>query len=102
MKGVCFTSVLPLLLPLRLRPSGLVHMKWSLAVNDFTELQHGSDSRMPAGLNKGVRRVPSHSADLLNQLINQPPFILPSFHPFCVFYDPFLLCLNFDKVCKLL
>lgn len=102
MKGVCFTSVLPLLLPRRLGPSGLVHMKWSLAVKDFTSLQRGSDSRMPAGLNKGLRQVPSHSADLLNQLIKQHPFILPSIHPFCSFYDLFLLCLNIDKVCKLL
>lgn len=34
--GSCVTSVLPLLLPLRLRPSGLTHIKWSLAVKHFT------------------------------------------------------------------
>lgn len=34
--GNCVTSVLPLLLPLRLPPSGLTHIKWSLAVKQFT------------------------------------------------------------------
>lgn len=57
--GSCVTSVLPLLLPLRLRPSGLTHIKWSLAVKYLT--LNYSAAPIPAGLNKGAHQLIIHS-----------------------------------------
>lgn len=97
--GSCFTSLLPLLLLLRLCPSGLVHMKWSLAVKHFTLnysaalipkcLRHASSLFILShhDVEPGSQSVSKPASQLIGLLAN---------HPYCSFLDLFLLCLYFE------